>query len=101
MRSASIPCGEVRTVSQAMRSEEARARGLVTRIEHPELGWLPNVNLPIRYSATPLADPVAAPTVGQQTGEILRSVLSYSEAQIASLLADGVVGGVIAQPVPA
>jgi crotonobetainyl-CoA:carnitine CoA-transferase CaiB-like acyl-CoA transferase len=101
MRSASIPCGEVRTVSQAMRSEEARARGLVTRIEHPELGWLPNVNLPIRYSATPLADPVAAPTVGQQTGEILRSVLSYSEAQIASLLADGVVGGVIAAPVPA
>jgi crotonobetainyl-CoA:carnitine CoA-transferase CaiB-like acyl-CoA transferase len=101
MRSASIPCGEVRTVSQAMRSEEARARGLVTRIEHPELGWLPNVNLPIRYSATPLADPVAAPTVGQQTGEILRSVLSYSEAQIASLLEDGVVGGVIAAPVPA
>ena len=49
--------------------------------------------MPIRYSETPLADPVAAPTIGQQSGEILRSVLAYSEAQIESLLADGVVGG--------
>jgi crotonobetainyl-CoA:carnitine CoA-transferase CaiB-like acyl-CoA transferase len=95
MRTAAIPCGEVRSVSQAMRSEESRERQLVTRIEHPALGWLPNVRLPIRYSGTPLADPVAAPTIGQQTEEILRKVLGYDSARIASLVADKVVGGVV------
>ena len=95
MRKASIPCGEVRSVGQAMRSEESRERQLVTRIPHPTLGWLPNIRLPIRYSDTPLADPVAAPTIGQQTEEILRTVLSYTPEQIASLAEDGVVGGVV------
>ena len=63
MRAAGIPCGEVRTVGEAIRSPEARERNLVTQIPHPKIGWVPNVALPIRYSDTPIAiaDPVAAP----------------------------------------
>ncbi len=89
MRAASIPCGEVRNVGDAIRSPEARARNLVTRVEHPVVGWMPNVALPIRYSGTPVADPRPAPAVGQHTEEVLRDTLGYSEERIAALRATG------------
>lgn len=89
MRAASIPCGEVRNVGDAIRSPEARARNLVTRVEHPVVGWMPNVALPIRYSGTPVADPKPAPAVGQHTEEVLRDTLGYSEERIAALRATG------------
>ncbi|MDB5827949.1 MAG: succinate--hydroxymethylglutarate CoA-transferase-like [Variovorax sp.] len=85
MRAASIPCGEVRNVGDAIRSPEARSRNIVTRFEHPVVGWMPNVALPIKYSGTPLADPTPAPSVGQHTDEVLRGTLGYSDERIAAL----------------
>jgi crotonobetainyl-CoA:carnitine CoA-transferase CaiB-like acyl-CoA transferase len=92
MRDASIPCGELRSVGDAIRSPESRERALVTRIPHPQLGWLPNIRLPMRFSQTPVADPVAAPAIGQQTEEVLRDLLGYAEERIAALRAAGVIG---------
>jgi crotonobetainyl-CoA:carnitine CoA-transferase CaiB-like acyl-CoA transferase len=82
----------VRTVGEAIRSPEARERALVTRIPHPAVGWVPNVSLPIRFSGTPMADPVAAPSVGQDTEEVLREVLGYEDARLAELSAKGIFG---------
>ncbi|RZI93649.1 MAG: CoA transferase, partial [Rubrivivax sp.] len=59
------------------------------RVEHPVIGWLPNVALPIRYSGTPVADPKPAPAVGQHTEEVLRETLGYSDERIAALRASG------------
>lgn len=92
MRDAGVPCGEVRTVGQAIRSPEARDRALVTRIPHPDWGWLPNVALPIRYSGTPLDNPRAAPKVGQHTGEVLSSLFGWTDADIETLAAAGAFG---------
>jgi len=92
MRQAGVPCGEVRTVGEAIRSPEARARELVTRIPHKTLGWLPNVKLPIRYEGTPLVDPRPAPKVGEHTHDVLAEVLGYTEDQIAALDDAGAFG---------
>jgi len=92
MRDAGVPCGLVRTVGEAVRSPEARERKLLTRVPHERLGWVPNLALPIRYSATPLADPVPAPTVGQHTHEVLRDVLGYDAARLAACEAAGAFG---------
>jgi crotonobetainyl-CoA:carnitine CoA-transferase CaiB-like acyl-CoA transferase len=92
MRAAGVPCGKVRTVGEAIRSPEARERGIVTRIPHATLGWVPNVNLPIRYSHTPVVDPVAAPAVGQHTEQVLRDVLGYDDAHLARLAQVGAFG---------
>jgi len=89
MRAASIPCGEVRTVGAALRSKEAAARQLVTRIPHPIVGWMPNIRMPIRYSGTPMVDPVVAPAVGQHTAEVLAQVLNYDADRMAELQATG------------
>jgi len=92
MRDAGVPCGLVRTVGEALRSPEARDHALVTRIPHPVLGWVPNVRLPIRYASTPLADPVAAPSVGQHTREVLGAVLGLDERQLDRLERSGAFG---------
>ncbi len=96
MREAGVPCGELRTVGEAIRSPEARERELVTRIPHPELGWMPNVSLPIRYAETPLADPLPAPRVGQHTEDVMADWLGRDDEQIAHLSQAGAFG-----PVPA
>ena len=98
MRAAGVPCGQVRTVGEAIRSPEARERGLVTRIPDDKLGWIPNVSLPIRYSQTPIVDPVAAPAVGQHTGTVLRELLGYDGARLARLAAAGAFGANMAKP---
>ena len=92
MRAAGVPCGQVRSVGEAIRSPEAQERRLVTRIPHPEGGWVPNVALPIRYSRTPVADPVVAPSVGQHTGEVLREVLGYDSERLVRLAETGAFG---------
>jgi crotonobetainyl-CoA:carnitine CoA-transferase CaiB-like acyl-CoA transferase len=53
---------------------------------------VPNVRLPIRYSLTPVVDPVAAPAVGQHTEEVIREVLGYDEGQLADLSEAGAFG---------
>jgi crotonobetainyl-CoA:carnitine CoA-transferase CaiB-like acyl-CoA transferase len=89
MRAASIPCGEVRTVGEALRSNESKARKLLTRIPHPVVGWMPNIRMPFSMSGTPPVDPVAAPSVGQHTDEVLAEVLGYDKKRLAALRASG------------
>lgn len=92
MRAASVPHGQVRSVGDAIRSPEARERRIVTRIRHEKAGWVPNVSLPIRYSGTPIADPVVAPSVGQHTDCVLRDLLGYDDGRMAGLADTGAFG---------
>jgi crotonobetainyl-CoA:carnitine CoA-transferase CaiB-like acyl-CoA transferase len=92
MRTAGVPCGQMRTVGEAIRSPEARERRLVTRISHEGVGWVPNVALPIRYSRTPVVDPVAAPAVGQHTREVLKDLLGYDDDRLERLAEAGTFG---------
>jgi crotonobetainyl-CoA:carnitine CoA-transferase CaiB-like acyl-CoA transferase len=98
MREAQIPCGLVRTVGEAMRSPEASARRLVTHIPHPVLGQVPNIASPIRYARTPLADPVAAPDIGQHTADVLHEVLGCDDARIGELAQAGAFGKRVPAP---
>jgi crotonobetainyl-CoA:carnitine CoA-transferase CaiB-like acyl-CoA transferase len=94
LRAASVPAGELRSVGDAIRSPEATEREMMTRIPHPEMGWVPNMALPIRYSRTPLADPTPAPSVGQHTAEVLRDWLGVGEDRFAALSAAGAFGAI-------
>jgi crotonobetainyl-CoA:carnitine CoA-transferase CaiB-like acyl-CoA transferase len=92
LRAANVPHGQVKTLGEALASEESRSRELVTRIPHPVKGWIPNLATPLRLARTPALDPVAAPAIGQHSESILREVLGYDEARIAQLRATGAFG---------
>ncbi|MBC5767065.1 CaiB/BaiF CoA transferase family protein [Ramlibacter albus] len=89
---AAIPSAEIRTLPDALRSPEARGLDLVTRIPHPVLGWIPHVRLPLRMGATPAADPRPAPSVGQDTDDVLARTLGYPADRIAQLRDGGALG---------
>ncbi len=92
LRAAGVPSGEVRTLAQALASDEARSRNLVHRIPHPVKGWIPNIATPLRLSRTPAKDAKAAPAVGQDTDEVLASVLGFDATRIRALKDAGVFG---------
>jgi crotonobetainyl-CoA:carnitine CoA-transferase CaiB-like acyl-CoA transferase len=89
---ANIPAGAVRTLPEALESPVVKARGLVTQIDHPTAGKVPNVALPMHFSETPLVTPRAAPVLGQHTQEVMREVLSLDEQRIAALRRAGAFG---------
>jgi formyl-CoA transferase len=92
MKSANIPVGYLRTVEEAFNSPEVRQRHRLSQIPHPAAGSVPNIESPIHLGLTPIADPVAAPLLGQHTRAVLRKTLGYDDARIASLAGAGVFG---------
>jgi crotonobetainyl-CoA:carnitine CoA-transferase CaiB-like acyl-CoA transferase len=91
-RRAGVPMGLVRTIEEGFTSPEIMARGMLSEIPHPTAGKVPNVAAPFRFMGTPLADPVAAPLLGQHRDEILTGTLNYDDGEIARLAGEGAFG---------
>ncbi|MGE0230663.1 MAG: CaiB/BaiF CoA transferase family protein [Flavobacteriaceae bacterium] len=87
-----VPAGAMNTIKEAFDSDEMKERRICSQIPHPKAGTVPNIAPPFRFHGTPLADPVAAPMMGQHTDEILKNVLGYGPDKIEQLAATGVFG---------
>jgi formyl-CoA transferase len=92
MHAAGVPSGVVRTVEGAFSSFEMTERALASSIPHPTAGDIPNIGSPLRFSETPVLDPVAAPTLGQHTTDVLERILGYGPERIAALTTAGAFG---------
>jgi crotonobetainyl-CoA:carnitine CoA-transferase CaiB-like acyl-CoA transferase len=46
----------------------------------------------MRFSDTPVVDPVAAPRLGEHTGEVLRELLGFDEARLREAAHGGAFG---------
>jgi len=91
MRAAGVPAGPIRTVAEAMESEEMTTSGLVKQAPHASLGSVPVVGSPMRFTGTPVRDPVGAPVLGQHSREILRDLLGYDTTRIEALETAGTI----------
>jgi crotonobetainyl-CoA:carnitine CoA-transferase CaiB-like acyl-CoA transferase len=88
---ASVPAGQVKSVSEALQSPSVTERGVVQRLEHPELGTVSLIRPAHGLAAQAHADAKAPPLLGEDTRSVLRDVLGFEEVQIESLVRAGVV----------
>ena len=91
IRSAGVPGGSVRTVADALNAPETAARGMVATMPHPTIGNLRLVASPIKFSETPVAEPVAPPLLGEHTNNVLTGLLDMNEDDIDGLRDAGVI----------
>lgn len=91
LTAAGIPCGSVRDIEQVAADPQLLARDMVTTIEHPTIGALRQLGVPIKLSDTPGIVRTPPPLLGEHTERILRQDLGLDERQIASLRSDRVI----------
>lgn len=92
LRANNVPAGRVRNMAEALHSDVTRATGLISQIEHPTAGSVPNIALPLQFSDTPTVAPVAAPTIGADTTEVLLALDGYDNARLETLAKAGAFG---------
>ena len=87
---AEVPGGPVYTYDQIMNDPHIKARQMVVEIDHPKIGRMKNLGLPIKSSGELTAIRRPAPWLGQHSTEVLRS-LGYSASEIDALFESGTV----------
>ncbi|MDZ7653258.1 MAG: CoA transferase [Burkholderiaceae bacterium] len=87
---AGVPAGPVHSIGEALEHPQAQARGMVVEVEHAEAGRTRALGCPLHFSATPTAEPKAAPALGQHSREVLREY-GYNDPEIDDLVASGAV----------
>lgn len=80
-----VPNGPVWNLKQVFTSEQAIARDMVVEVDHPKAGKLKTTGIPIKFSRTPGSVRKAAPMLGEDSEEILKSLLNMSDEEISSL----------------
>jgi len=90
-KAAGVPCGQVRTVAEALESEQVAARGLLVSLDHPTLGACRLAGSPVRLSETQRSSRRPPPLLGQHTDEILTGWLDLGAEELAALRAGDVL----------
>jgi crotonobetainyl-CoA:carnitine CoA-transferase CaiB-like acyl-CoA transferase len=85
LEAAKVPCGAINNLAEVFDDPQIGARHMVTHWQHPIRQDLKLVSSPIKLSATPVRCDLPPPLLGQHTGEVLRSLLDYSDAQLSEL----------------
>jgi crotonobetainyl-CoA:carnitine CoA-transferase CaiB-like acyl-CoA transferase len=80
----------VKNFSEACEDPQIKARNMIVELPHPKFGKIHNVNSPIKYSRTPLSIRNLAPSIGQNTNEILQW-LNYTPEEIRGFKKRGVI----------
>jgi len=86
-----VPASAVQNSRDLLADPQLAARGHFVRLTHPTRGSTMVEGSRFRLSRTPAQMPTAAPTLGRDTADVLRSLLGYGDARIAELEAAGVL----------
>ena len=71
LRAHAVPCGQVRSLAEALADPQLAARDMVVELDHPRLGAVRALGNPIKLSRTPAVIDRAPPALGEHTEEIL------------------------------
>jgi crotonobetainyl-CoA:carnitine CoA-transferase CaiB-like acyl-CoA transferase len=85
-----VPCASVKNYIEFFADPQVTAMEMNPVVEHPLIGRLRLIGVPVNFEKTPGSIQRAAPTLGEHTEEILRE-LGFDDERIAKLLRERVV----------
>jgi crotonobetainyl-CoA:carnitine CoA-transferase CaiB-like acyl-CoA transferase len=71
-----VPCGRVRSISEAIAHPQVAARDVLVSQQHPQVGTIESLAPVVRLSRTPAELRLPPPTLGEHTAEILAGLKS-------------------------
>ncbi|OAF16425.1 hypothetical protein AYJ54_38295 [Bradyrhizobium centrolobii] len=92
LQAVGIAAGVARLPIDLLNDRHLRSRAFLQEIERAFIGRHPQPSLPIREGSEPYPIRTAAPTLGQHNREILSGLLDLSDAEIAQLSREGIIG---------
>lgn len=90
LKEAGVPGGPINNIADVLADPQVIHRGMIQEVEHPTIGTLKMLGIPVKLSETPGSVRMAPPTLGQNNIEVL-SRLGYSQEDIAVLKDKGVI----------
>lgn len=93
LQGAKIAVGVARAPTDLLKDQHLRSRAFLQQVERAFMGSQAQPSMPIReHAARPYAIRTPAPTLGQHNEEILSGLLGLSEAKIAELARERIIG---------
>ena len=86
LRDAGVPCGAVRSIAEALDDPQIIARAMIEEIDHPAIGPLKLLGLPVKLSATPGSVRLPPPRLGEHTRAVLSGDLGWSAEDVARVM---------------
>jgi crotonobetainyl-CoA:carnitine CoA-transferase CaiB-like acyl-CoA transferase len=90
LEAAEVPGGPVYSFEQTLADPQVTARRMIVEVDHPKIGRMKTLGLPIKSTGDLTAIRKPAPLLGEHTSQVL-SELGYTDEGIHSLLEAGVV----------
>jgi len=87
---AEVPGGPVYTYEQILADPHIKARNMVVEYDHPVIGRVKSIGLPIKSTGELTQIRHAAPWLGQHSADTAKSI-GYSDKEIDALFAEGVI----------
>jgi len=91
---AGIPIGAINNIEQVVEHPQVVARGALVEMQHPRVGKVRVVGVPIRLSETPGSVRTPSPSLGEHTETVLAEVLGMTAQEIAALREAGGLGSI-------
>jgi crotonobetainyl-CoA:carnitine CoA-transferase CaiB-like acyl-CoA transferase len=88
---AGVPCGSVRNFQELFADPQVAAREMVARLEHPTIGAMQVLGVPVKLSDTPGGIDAPPPRLGEHTDAVLSHDLGLDAEAIAALRAQGAI----------
>lgn len=80
-----VPCGPIQNIKQVFEDPQVIARQMKIELEHPDMGIVPGIANPIKFSKTQQEYKKAPPKLGEDTGIILQRILNKTPEEVARL----------------
>ncbi len=88
---AGVPCGPVYTMSEIFTDPQVLHRGMLLEMSHVKTGKVRLIGNPIKFSETKVQIRTPPPLLGENTEEVLKKLLNYSDSEITKLREEGAI----------